>query len=317
MKKILYKLIVTFFKKAGFKLNKIQVKSSSTAFRYDIQNLINEPLNKDYHFDLASQAFKNKDFFLAFAEIKTANFIDSDSKKINNLMLKIKNHLPKLTLMRHNLYFRYLTLANEIKRKDGYPNLSILDIGGGEGCLSAFIPDLKYCLVEPTKNGISGLKIPFPEKSFDYVVSCHVLEHIEPDRREDFLNNLLRQAKKGIILLNPFYVKKTFARQRLELIIKLTDSKWAKEHLDLNLPTIGFIEEFVKKKGLTMVSKENGNFMLTMTSFFLDHYANKSGSNKDLLEINSFYNKNFSNLIHKKENFPTDFLVSISLECEK
>ena len=41
---------------------------------------------------------------------------------------------------------------------------SILDIGGGEGCLSAFIPDLKYCLVEPTKNGISGLKIPFPEK---------------------------------------------------------------------------------------------------------------------------------------------------------
>ena len=44
------------------------------------KNLINEPLNKDYHFELASQAFKNKDF-LAFAEIKTANFIDSDSKK--------------------------------------------------------------------------------------------------------------------------------------------------------------------------------------------------------------------------------------------
>ena len=32
-------------------------------------------------------------------------------------MIKIKNHLPELTLMRHNLYFRYLTLANEIKGK--------------------------------------------------------------------------------------------------------------------------------------------------------------------------------------------------------
>ena len=314
MKLFLYKIIMRFFKRFGYKLNKIQIKKQKIKFNYNLNNLMDEPLNADFHYQLAIDADKNCQHYLAFSEIKTAFFLNPKSEKISKMMIKFKDKIPKLILMRHNLYFRYLTLSNEIKSKENYKNAKILDVGGGEGRLASFIPDVSYCLIEPQKNGISGLNIPFADKSFDYVVSCHVLEHIPIQERDSFLESLISKAKKEVILLNPFYVDGTFTNERLELMIDLTDAKWAKEHLDLDIPTIKYIENFLNLRNLKFKYRANGNFLLSMTSFLLDHYANRSGANNDLIKINSFYNKNFSNLINKQEISPNDFLVTITLD---
>jgi SAM-dependent methyltransferase len=44
-----------------------------------------------------------------------------------------------------------------------------------------------------------GENLPFPDKSFDYVICCHVLEHVENPAR--FLKELMRVAKRGYIEL--------------------------------------------------------------------------------------------------------------------
>jgi 2-polyprenyl-3-methyl-5-hydroxy-6-metoxy-1,4-benzoquinol methylase len=56
--------------------------------------------------------------------------------------------------------------------------IKVLDVGGGHGQLASFLPEASYCLAEPSVNGISGADLPFADRSFDYVVSCHVLEQI-------------------------------------------------------------------------------------------------------------------------------------------
>ena len=110
----------------------------------------------------------------------------------------------------------------------------MLDVGGGEGLLAQFLDEAKfeYCLAEPTVNGISGIALPFAPKSFDIVVSCHVLEHIPIDDRVVFLDNLVNQARKAVVFLNPFEVPKTHVTERLKLLISITGADWAKEHLD-------------------------------------------------------------------------------------
>ena len=60
--------------------------------------------------------------------------------------------------------------------------------------LASFIPDASYCLVDPSTNGISGVNLPFSNGTFDYVVSCHVLEHIPSGDRNTFLDQLLLKS---------------------------------------------------------------------------------------------------------------------------
>jgi len=93
-------------------------------------------------------------------------------------------------------------------------------------------------------NGISGIDLPFKDKSFDVVVSCHVLEHIPVKDRDVFLDQLCAKAKKSVILHNPFKVDGVDETERLQLHIDIIDAWWAKEHLECSLPSVESIKEF-------------------------------------------------------------------------
>lgn len=208
----------------------------------------------------------------------------------------------------HNRYYRLRTLADHITNLCDNSNISLLDIGGGDGALSLFLPDCRYVLAEPTVNGLSVND--FSEKSFDIVVACHVLEHILTEERSRFLDSLASRAKHYVVLLNPFFQPGEFLEERLKLVIKLTNSPWAKEHMHCTLPTLQELQDFALGRDYEIKISPNGSLATTLAFVFLDHYASSAGRINDLKEINNFYNTFFFNKLTDSK-VPTGYLVEL------
>ena len=79
----------------------------------------------------------------------------------------------------------------------------ILDVGGGDGALSFFLPQHQIIVVDPFTTGGSGLHLPFPDGYFDVVVSIDAIEHIQPQNRLKFISECLRVCLKTFILHFP------------------------------------------------------------------------------------------------------------------
>ena len=242
-----------------------------------LQGLLRQPRNPDLHLQYDIEASKFGKPYLAYAELKTAEFLGAEPQRIEEYRDSLRAAIPELKTMNHNQYFRFACLAAEIQTRAGRPGVSILDVGGGEGQLASFLPEISYCLAEPMVNGISGIDLPFLDRSFDYVVSCHVLEHIPVHEREIFMDQLLSKARYGVILLNPFQIDETLVEERLKLIIDITGADWAKEHLECSLPRVQDIEEFAARRGLQISVKPNGTMTTSLAFLFVDYFAARSG----------------------------------------
>src|SRR5262249_9119656 len=160
----------------------------------------------------------------------------------------------------------------------------------------------------PTVNGISGTALPFTNHSFDYVVSCHVLEHIPLDKRELFLDQLLSKAKLGVVLLNPFQVDGTYVAERLKLVIEITGAQWAKEHLHCTMPKIDDVRSYAGQRGLDLSIKPNGTLTTAMAFVFIDHFASKAGHFEDWKKVNAFFNEKYTNILDSSEH-PNSYLI--------
>ncbi|MDU9049976.1 MAG: class I SAM-dependent methyltransferase [Candidatus Electrothrix sp. Rat3] len=271
-----------------------------------------DPLNASLHLQYAVRSFKRGQNYLAFAELKTAEFLGVNDAELLEYKDSILNSMPRNEIMNHNQYFRLKSLASELKDRSKSNHFSVLDVGGGAGVLASFIPEASYCLAEPSVNGISGTDLPFPDRSFDYVVSCHVLEHIPPEQRESFLDQLLAKSKYGLILLNPFYIEGTSVEERLKLVIDVTGADWAKEHLKCTLPKIEDVKKYAKKKKVKITIRPNGTLTTTQALVFVDYFSGKSFSRSDREKVNCFFNTNFDNNILDSEKYPVGYLVYLS-----
>lgn len=266
------------------------------------------PLDPDLHLRLAKAAWKEKRYFLANSELKTAEFLGLDRKASDDLKNELKEFTPDILCKDHNWYYRLWSLSNSIKQLSDGRRLSILDVGGGDGGLAHFLPDCDYCLAEPTTNGIFGECLPFENEAFDYVVACHVLEHIEPENRQQFLEQLLSKSRNGLILLNPFNIEGASEKERLELLIDITGAEWAKEHLECSLPDIESIETFAEHLSLDLTVQPNGTLASSLALVFMSHFASLSGQQLALEKVNHFLNTRFINLMDS-ESCPTAYLV--------
>ena len=271
------------------------------------------PLKADLHMEFAKNCFTAGRFVLAYAEFKTALSLGAPRDEIQRQLKLVEEKLAEKEQMEHNQYYRFATLAREVRRFCGKSPVAILDVGGGDGRLSQFIPDDTYCLVEPKINGVSGMDLPFADKSFDCVVACHVFEHVPIDVREKFLDQLLSKAKKGLILLNPFYIEGSFVEERLNLFIEITGADWAKEHLACTLPELGLVEKYAKERGLNCRIRANGTLTTSIAMVFLNHFSGKAVANKEMSKIHRFYNALPLEVLDS-DDYPTAHLVTISCE---
>lgn len=273
-----------------------------------VEKIAEDPLNANLHLRYAVHASKRGRPYLAYAELKTAEYLGAGREQVAKHAAAFRNALPDLKYMNHNQYFRFISLSSEILTRRGKAELSVLDVGGGQGELASFIPDVSYCLAEPTVNGISGTNLPFPDHSFDYVVSCHVLEHIPCDERETFLDQLLSKSRRGVILLNPFHVDGIHVEERLRLFIEITGAQWAQEHLDFILPRVDDIKDYAVSRGLQFFAKPYGTMTTTTAFVFIDYFAAKSGFYDDWQKVNAFFNQKYTEILNSAE-YPTAYLI--------
>ena len=97
---------------------------------------------------------------------------------------------------------KYKTVANLLHGRRG----SVLDVGARDGVLRRFLSrDLEYrsADVAPGCDFVIDLErpLPFPDRSFDYVVALDVLEHV--DNLHAGFGELLRIARRGVIVALP------------------------------------------------------------------------------------------------------------------
>lgn len=92
-------------------------------------------------------------------------------------------------------------------------NATILDAGCGEYGLSAFMPSasitgidiMEPAVVDPRLNYTKGsiLDLPFEPLSFDIAASVDVFEHLPADLRPEAVRQLVRIAKKAVVIAFP------------------------------------------------------------------------------------------------------------------
>jgi 2-polyprenyl-3-methyl-5-hydroxy-6-metoxy-1,4-benzoquinol methylase len=112
-------------------------------------------------------------------------------------------------------------------------SFTILDVGAGPGTLS------EYLVREPAIGTVfnveigskmkvenlivaDGSRLPFIDNSFDATISTDVLEHVEFDRRADFIRELLRCSKFGFVIT----FSKLHKRNTLQGGIKIFEKVW-------------------------------------------------------------------------------------------
>src|SRR4051794_33242161 len=141
----------------------------------------------------------------------------------------------------------------------GRERLAILDVGGYYqdadgmprlpsqqflGDQELTVLDLPACDLPGYVQG-DGTAMTFADGSFDLVMSCDTLEHIPPPLREQFLRELVRVSRYGVVLICPIYSYATaLGEQILDQYIQ--DELHARhpallEHVEYGLPSIELI----------------------------------------------------------------------------
>lgn len=291
-------------------LRELRRRAQEPALRRCRASITGNPLDPGEHRELSRHLARAGRVYAAHAALRSASFLQMLEDGSEPPVTKHRVSAEKLRCMDHNQYFRFLSLSNKVVELSGAEPVSLLDVGGGEGQLAQFLPDRSYFLAEPSVNGVSSASLPFDEGAFDYVVCCHVLEHIAPQLRHQFLDGLVLIARRGVILLNPFFNERTSDDERLQLFIDVTNAAWAREHLECSLPKLEFVNEYASSKGLQISCEPNGFLPLSTAMVFANFYCGRLGRTSDFEKINEFFNTKLAGLLNSAE-CPTSLLITL------
>lgn len=193
--------------------------------------------------------------------------------------------------------------------REGKKPLKILDVGGYKGQTAVFqkedevtICDL-FDVEEPSYVKGDGRSLPFEDKEFDFVVTFDTYEHVIREDRQQFISELLRVAKNGVILAAPFddengsvfqaevdlndYHRKLYGK----------DHPWLTEHIEYRIPLKKELDNLLEKLKLPfvpMASNDLYTWVLMQTIYFSIDLDDDLRGRVD--DINRYYNKELARL---------------------
>ncbi len=207
-------------------------------------------------------------------------------------------------------YQRYRLVADILDRLVTGPGArAVLDVGGRTGLLRRFLPACRVGLVdlEPSEEaGLilgDGAALPFRDRSFDAVCAFDTLEHVPPYRRDTFVAECARVARRYVVLAGPFQDPRVEEAEGL-LLRALRDGmeidhRYLREHRSNGLPQRARVEERLRSMGGQVKSIGHGRLDRWLISMCIGMYLGHAPTLRRLArEFHRFYNR---------ELYPSDF----------
>ncbi|HMS49844.1 MAG TPA: methyltransferase domain-containing protein [Candidatus Saccharibacteria bacterium] len=188
-------------------------------------------------------------------------------------------------------------------------SFKILDVGGYKGKTAEFqekdtviVCDL-FDVEEKNYVKGDGRRLPFQDSEFGFVVTFDTYEHIPREGRDQFVQELLRVSKQGVILAAPFDNENGAVFQAEvdlnDYHIKLygKDHPWLKEHIEYRIPADHELNELLDTLSVPYASLPSNDlsiWTLMQTIYFSIDLDNDLRGRVD--DINRCYNKDLTGL---------------------
>jgi hypothetical protein len=229
--------------------------------------------------------------------------------------MEVENELA-LTELPFDQYQRYKVVQEIVRLIKGQRQgeaLKVLDVGGlshtyeGQPFLpiARFLPEEEIMVLDVQDYyGPNYLRVdedglfPLSDASFDVVVSCDTLEHVPPERRPAFLDELLRVARQYVVLAGPFDSEDTRLAEQIFYDLHLRRlgvvQPQLHEHRLYGLPDLQALCADLENQGLYYVEFPSGylfNWLLMM--IIKDYLFSLPNSTTLHTTIDRLYNRHF------------------------
>lgn len=204
-------------------------------------------------------------------------------------------------------YQRHRQAAQIVEALRGCPgeSLKILDVGGGPAVTQRFLApnDLVISLdLNPQPGPLSlvgdATRLPFTDDTFDVVATLDTIEHLPTDQRLCLIDECLRVAKRGFILIAPIASSEAIAAENLlfEFIRRVlrAEHEQLREHLQNGLPDQAVLEAHLRERGYPYLVRPSGYVHRWLAMMLLKHYV-MSLPQSDFLhqQIDRYYNRSY------------------------
>lgn len=184
-----------------------------------------------------------------------------------------------------------LDVGGVLGERDGHLAVSSDFFAWGEGT-EVWSTDLRP-MDHPYHRVAHATSQPFSDHSFDAVVSLDVLEHIPPQTRQTFFEELDRVSSKWILLGGPMQSAEVSAVEESLRDAIGTAHLFLNQHLEFGLPERkDLLEYFEQKQGYQVLDFPSGYLPRWLTMQTLTRIFHESRQHQALRLFNAFYNRN-------------------------
>lgn len=229
-------------------------------------------------------------------------------------------------------YQRYNNVRLIVNKLRNNQKMRILEVGANEHRnLEKFLPqdDITYLdiqLPEHLKEHPSYIQgdatdMQFADDSYDVVVALDVFEHIPPDRRKMFVDELNRVSSRFFIITAPFHSSSVVeAEDRINALYRgifQEDFRWLKEHKEYGLPSHDDLLEQIKEMGIHFYCFSHGHIETWEKMMGVHFLAAKNVGLIDYRkEIDKFYNEYLFEIDYTDNSYRNIIVGSKSIDVQ-
>ena len=196
----------------------------------------------------------------------------------------------------------------------GRDRLSILDVGGYYqdadgtprlpsqqflGDQELTVLDLPACDLPGYVQG-DGTALTYADSSFDLVICCDTLEHIPLDLRDQFVHELARVARYGVLLICPINDYRTALAEKV-LYAYIQSELHAKhdqlrEHREYGLPQLPLVQQSFAQAGCATHDYPSGDLHAWLPMMLAKHYLLRFADSAPELQygLDELYNRGYA-----------------------